>query len=901
VALRKEQVVLVLTAAALGYLVWQSAGAAPRRPASRTAEAPELKRHAAPDVKLVLPAERGLDAAGGRELFAPPSDTRPLPPLDFQPPPMVALPALRPPPVPGPAPELYGRFLRTTPPLVPLPDLFAVAPEAAEADDGAPAALGAAASGLSGKSARELTAQERADRITAWKKLYDWYLSNDFRFGRIANEDRYHLAKRAGEPLLFVEVNPETGQPRLPGQPPVSVARNVVQEFGFADTVANQIEVKRVEFGDPLPASQYDQAIFFALSCIELRHETPRALEVAEELFARAAVALKDDPVPRLGRARVYEAGFQFEKAFQEYRSMLEGPWSKSALVLARLADLEARFRMFDKAEARMLEAERAGRTISHVQATLGRYLHSRGRSKEAVEHLRIANQQEPSAPEAKRIRAELRCDLAAALLATGDVVGAAEWFEKALQADATHPRAQAGAVSVAVVQGTSRGGIEGAQGFDQLLASGLAELAIGSPESLAKAKTLLVAATEDDPLRAALALRALSWLAEITGNPEDALRFAYNAVENDPTDAWSLYQFGRVQMGRDDLEGARESFQRALDRELDLPDALAALGDLMHRKGDWAAADKYLERATQLDPKLVGAIALRGINFLRMGDLRAAEETLEQALGIDPDHPTARNALAWCWYRKGGDESAVEAQTRLRELDDARRSLPETDVHRAWARAQIERIQDHLEKVVWSDRFERKNLLNGWDVDERSGPQVTIHDGVVTLSGNFKENGIARIWQTKASAAFVALEARITVKTGTTARVGLFVSREQQRGGESQVEAAVAIARPNDPGKNGLQWRAMKRGEEQLPWTDVPTFDWRLDKPVTLRIERMGNAADPRIRVLFDGYPVVEGKSFPALARTSNLFLGVFAEGQTGRQVALDVDDVEITYRKDK
>ena len=889
-ALRKEQLVLVLTAGVIGWLVWSSTSASTKSPPLRAGTPPDLERPPVPDVEIAKPAKRALDEALPRELFSPPSDTRPLPPLEFQPPPMVPLAALRPPALPAPEPMHFGRFLRVQPAVVAAADLFAAT--SAQGEEGPPPKT----------ASKELSAAERAERVTAWKKLYDWYRSNDYKFGRIANDDRFRLARRANDPILFVEVDPATGAPKLPGQPPVSVARNGVQEFGFADTPANRIEVQRVEFGDPLPASQYDQALFFAASCIDLRHETPRALEVAEELYTRAAAALDADPAPRLGRARVFEAGFQFEKAFQAYQEMLNGAWSKNALVLARLGELEARFRMFDRAEERLREAERAGRTLWPVQAALGRFLVARGRAAEAVPHLRIANQHEPQAAEAKRDRALLRCDLGDALLASGSAAEAAEWFEKARQADASEPRAQAGAIAASIVLGAPKPPVENAQAFELLLANGVAALGAKDAPGLANARDALLAAAEADPLRAVYAWRALSWLAEITGNPEEALRFAEQACENDPTDAWSLYQRGRVRAMRDDVEGAIESFQQALDQELDFPDALAAMGELMHRKGRWDAAEKYLERAMQLDPKLTGAIALRGMNFVRMGDMRAAEEVLQKALGVDPEHPTARNALAWCWYTRGGAPSAVEAQTRMRELDDARRAFPESDPHRAWARAQIERIQDHLEKFVWSDRFERKNLLNGWDVDEKSGPQVSIHDGVVTLGGAFKQNGRARLWQTKAAGQFVALEAKLTVKAGTTAKVGLFVSRETQRAGESQIEAELAIARPNDPGKHGVQWRAMKRGEEELPWTDVPAFEWKFDQPVTVRIERMGAASDARVRVLFDGFPVVEAKSFPNLARTTgNLYLGVFADGQTGRQVTIDVDDVEITYREKK
>lgn len=897
-ALRKEHVVLVLTAGVLGWLGWSSTRATPKAASGKRAPAPALELHPAPDVGLALPQER--EGAAVRELFSPPSDTRPLPPLELDTPPLVALPALRPPTEPGPAPALFSRTLRTSVKVLAVPDLFAAAGDAAEEAAPAPAP---------GKAIRELSPQERAERLNAWKRLYDWYRSNDFRFGRIANPDRFNLSKRPNEDLLFVEVNPETGQPRLPGAPPVTVQRSVASEFGFADTVANQIEIKRAEFGDPLPASQYDQALAFASWCVSVRHSTSRAIEVAEELYTRAAAALKDDPAPRLGLARVHESAFQFEKAFQIYQQMLAGQWSKSPLVLVRLAELEARFRMFDRAEEHLRDAERSGRSLWPVQAGLGRFLLARGRANEAVEHLRLANQYEPAATELKGERAALRCDLAAALVASGDLAGASEWFDKARQADASEPRAASGLLAVSVLQqgdnpaATAPSADERTQStFEYLLASALALLPPRTSETAAQAKDKLRAAVEADPVRAFMAWRAMSYLAEVTGNSEEALRTIDLALENDPTDVWSLVQRGRILASRDDIDGAIESLKRALDRELDLPDALALLGELLHRKGEWAAADKYLERATMLDPRFASAFALRGVNFLELGDTRAAETALDAALAIEPEHPTARNARAWCFYRRGGEENARAAQNRLREVDDVRRSLPENDPHRVWARAQIQRINDHLDKVVWTDRFERKELKNDWRPDERAGPQVSIHDGVVTLSGTFKDNGRARFYQEKPAATFVAFEARLTIRSGTSCDVGVFVAREQQRSGDSQLEAEVALQRHHEAGKNTLQWRAVSRGQEAERWNEAPTFEWKLDQPVTVRIERSGDSSDTRVRVLFDGYPVVENKTLAALGRTNSpIFLGFYATGPTGAQVALDVDEVEITYRKGK
>lgn len=905
-ALRKEQTVLAITVAVLGWLYWSSMDSAQRGSSGKKADAPAFAHHPAPDPVLALSEKRDIEPEKARELFSPPSDTRPLPPLELVPPPLVPFAALRPPPQPGPAPRLYGKFLRTDATPFEAPELFA--PETAA--EGSDEADGAAPAAADTRPAPELTPEEKAERLASYKKLYDWVRTVELKFGRISNPDRFALGKRANEDILFTEFNPATGLPRLPGQPPVPYKRSALTEFGFADTIPNQIEMRRAEFSDPLTAAEFDPAQFFANWCVDERLETPRALEVAEEMFRRAAAAIKEDPGPHLGVARCYEAGFEFEKAFQEYQSMLAGSWGRNPLVLVRLAELEARIRMYARAEERLLEAERYGRTLWQVQWGLGKFLLARNRAGEALPHLRSCNQNEPPGAEYKKPRALMRVDLGAALLATGEVQEAGEWFDKARQADPGEQRALAGSACVAIVSAGAKASLNGGSssadkigdpsgstGFDLLLASGLESLLHRDAASAKRARASLLLAAQADPMRADLAWRALSFLAEITANPEEALRFIEMAFENDPTDAWTLYQRGRILAARDDLDGAMDSFTRALDQELDFPDALAAVGELAHRRGDFASAERYLERAIAIDQRLTSAMALRGINFLELGDLRAAEETFRKVLAIDPDHPTARNGLAWCFYRKG---EHVEAQARFRELDDNRRAFPETDPHRKYALAQIARIDDHIQKVVWSDRFDRKELHNNWDVEEKNGPQFSIHDGLVTMAGTFKSNGRARMWQLKNAGAWVAVELRLTVKTGTTSRVGLSVSRETARQGENQVEAEVAVARHNDARKNTVQTRIMKRGEEEKAYDDVAGFEWKLDTPILLRIERTGDSSDTKVRILVDGFPVVDNKPMPNLGRTnSELHLAIFAEGQTGRQVQVDIDDVEITYRE--
>ncbi len=728
--------------------------------------------------------------------------------------------------------------------------------------------------------------------------------TNDYKFGQIVNPERFGLQRRPNEPIQFIEYDPEKGVPRIPGAPAVAIERKNVNEFGLADTVPNQIEIQRAAYGSTLAAAEYDSALSFADWCVEKRHEAPRALAVAEEIYRRAAGVITTDPTPRLGLARCYEAGFQFEQAFQEYRALLES--TKSQLVMARLAELEARFRLFDQARALLEEAARGGRTDYRVQLAYGKFLAARGEYGAAIEHLKLANQFEPTAAEGKRERAGLRVALASALMSSGELAEAAQWVDKALQADPGDALAQAARLAlVALGAGKPSPGDEGASdegGFELLLARGIEKLGTRDAASAREAEDLLEQAAAVDPLRASLALRALSWLAETTNHPEQALHLVEAALEGDPLDPWALYQKGRLAAARDDLDGAQEAFARALEVELDFTDALVSMGELQHRRGEYQAAERYLERALLLEPKRADVLALRGLNQIQMGAWRDAEDSFRAARAVASDEPGARAGQAWCEYRRNDPTQAISS---LRDLDDSRRALPATDPLRVWALAQIERIQDHVQKVAWTDHFERSSLMNGWEFDEKLGPQVAIHDGLVTLAGVFKKNSNpnnrARMYREIGASAFVSVEMRITVHADTNALVGLSVSRESQHGGEPQVEAMAEVVRHFDAG-NTVQTRLWSRGHEDDPYVDVAGLEWKPDQPIVVRIERSGDASDTKIRILVDGFPVVEGKPMSQLGRGTNpLRLSLFAEGATGKKVTLDVDDVEVVYRESK
>jgi tetratricopeptide (TPR) repeat protein len=815
------------------------------------------------------------------------------------------LSALEPPGVPGPSARHFGTLLRASAEPRLVPGLFASQEGEIEAEASAVADDSDPGAGLLESLAQKPAAQApsspdaRAAELASWKKLYDWARvdAGEPLFGRITNAERFALASRPKEPLEFVQVDPRTGADKFPGMVPVKLERERVAEFALADTPSNWIQIQRRDFQSSMSPGRYGDLLAFADRCVALRLESREALAVAEEMYKLAATHATDDPAPRLGLARCHEAAFAFEAAFEDYLALIQD-FGHRAEVHVGLAELETRVRLFESAEERFGQAERIDRLSWRVQWPYGRFLLARGRVEEALAHLEIAFQGEPSDPQATGTRAGIRDELARAQLAAGRVEEARASFERALQAEPTHAGARAGALACARLQKRAQAGdsssIEQAS-FELLLGSGLTALEAGQADA---ARDLLEQAAQADPLQAASALGALSWLAETSGYPEEAFRLIEEAGESDPQDPWVLYQRGRLLAARDDLEGAQEALVAALDRELDFPDALIALADLARRAGDLRSADLYLERALQIDPERAEIHSLRGIGLIELGDVGAAEVELQAALALDAEDPVAACGLSWAAYRRGESERAVRL---FAELDDRRRALPESDPYRTFARDQIKRLQDHESKQVWSDRFERRELRNDWQVEERAGPLVSIENGELSVRGDFREGGQTRVLRDYAAPDFVAIELSLRVAAENNAQVGLFLSKERRRGaGESEVQGIVAIARRKD---GGLIVRTEDRVGAEPVWEDVEPMAgtpwWPAGKAVRLRIERTGEGSEARGRLLIDGIAVRDGFSMRALSSSSNdLRVGVFVEGQVGLPASIAVDDVQVVRR---
>lgn len=901
--MRKEPILFAVVLVLGGVFVKTNLGGA-KRTTDPKAKAKEFASVARPDTSR-SDAPDGRQVDFGRDLFTQPRDTEPLPPLGLVLPPLEPLGALSPPTAFGPKPALHAKFLRTEVGRITAPVVAGLF------DAFEPADLGAVAEQLDPNDP-----EQRAARIAGFKRQFDWIYTNDYKFGQIRNEDRYRLVSHPAEPIQFFEVDPVTGQSRFKTESAIEYARERVEEFGFAETPANELELARVGFGATLTATDFERALRFADRCVELRNEAPRGLELAEEMYRLAQeINLQADPRPQLGLARCYELGFKFERAFETYEALLATAGGAAPRVLARLGTLRATLRLDARAEADLARAVELARTDWDVRQLYGRFLLERGRYDEALEQLSAASENEPRGDEDVAARVRLRADHAAALLACGKPDEALQRFSRAIAADTADVTRQAqvsvagmgaaalllGAVKRAsgdttpVPTGNAAAGAAPDAGFELLLTQGLTFLRLGL---YGPARATLEIALGADPFRAYLAYGALSFLAESTGYPEEALVYIEEALSANPTDPWTLYQRGRLLAAAGDARGAEECFRAALDRELDHSPSLEELGALRHEAGDYVAAELYFERALALEPKRAVTWSRRGFNKLRLGDLDGARECFERARAEQPSLASAGAGLAFWAYASGDTQ---ESLTLFAQLEEDRRTAGANDPLRQYAKAEGDRIRDHESKETWRDRFDREpgRIANDWLTQEGVGPETLLRDGAVVMEGTLDKKGRTRVFRELPTERFLSFAVDITIRPESQGTLnGIFLAIEKDRADVTEATAELLLARSRD-GK--IQVRVRRTANDDADWVEAPAGpEWPVGRPVRVAIERSGDEARSTFTVYVAGEPVFAGLESDGIQRSRfNVRFGVFSEGDPGRRTALSFDDVEVVRRR--
>lgn len=135
---------------------------------------------------------------------------------------------------------------------------------------------------------------------------------------------------------------------------------------------------------------------------------------------------------------------------------------------------------------------------------------------------------------------------------------------------------------------------------------------------------------------------------------------------------AWHL--LGKVKANREDWEGAREAFQKAVEYDPKFLPPHLALGQLEQNLQQWEAAAAAFDRALELNPFEVQARFSSGLSHYYLGNLEIAREAFQAVMGSEraAQYPGIHYALGLVLARQGRvPEAAAELRLHLEKFPE--------------------------------------------------------------------------------------------------------------------------------------------------------------------------------------------------------------------------------------
>lgn len=140
--------------------------------------------------------------------------------------------------------------------------------------------------------------------------------------------------------------------------------------------------------------------------------------------------------------------------------------------------------------------------------------------------------------------------------------------------------------------------------------------------------------------------------------------------ARNDP--AIAAVNLGYLRERSGDLDGAAETYRRAIVLRPELPLAHFNLGVLERRRGNLAGAEAALRRALELDPRDADAFDQLAMTREQGGDHAAALALYERAIALDSTQPRYFRDLGRLHVLRGDSAAADRAWARALALDPA-------------------------------------------------------------------------------------------------------------------------------------------------------------------------------------------------------------------------------------
>jgi tetratricopeptide (TPR) repeat protein len=888
----RERIAFVLVLAVLGLMGWSLFSREAKGFSARSVRGKDLP----PSLSVLADPVVALPTEGARrDAFERPSADQPLPLLRLPMPALAEFPALLPPPWPDPGPETWSDHLFARPAAMPgrLDDVF----------EGELAAPGG-----------ENTPQDL-------ERSYDWVRKDAFTVfhGRILNPNRYALTRQ--DVIQFQDVDARSGRDRG-GQ--LTFAPGAYEDFGFADTLLNRIELEAIAWRGQLNPVRAPEARAFIAGLLETGLREPVAFRRAEELAIALVQASPKDVANWMTLGAVWERVFELDRAFALYARLAGEALPEGAGALPEglpdpkldfvadsaprrgLASVLRRVGLDRQAEVQLHRALALHARDPLAAIELGRLELETGRAESAVARLAAARRNLGSTA---GLEESLRAGLAlgdAQLAARTWSDAAATYGDVAESAPPAHPLAvdaHAGRVAALYLAGDFASAAQEATaavaalgGQSRLLyLRGIAAAAAGETAAGEVVRDLRGAVTAA-PLDAALPLCALAFWLDQAGSREEAGDLLRQALELQPALPYARWLEAHWALRDGDPALAASGFGSLVREHPQCSAALAALGWLMAGEGNANDAEVALRSAEERAPahatrggagSLVWAdlAARRGFNLLALGRTTEARAAFERALDLDPNLHAARNGIGAALYAEGDLDGAV-AEFSL--LQDSLRELPE-DAQAVYASTWQARIQDHDQLRIWRDSFDGRRFRPGWNTQSqaRLGVEPKLADGALVLRGSHREKGETRAYREVPALAFRAATVDVAVGADHRGDAGVVLAL-QNRDRESW---AFKVYRDRD---GQIHWITDRSGKEEyrklgiaIPAGESFRVEFRLDREPTT----------PVLQVRVNGAVVFAEGVSNWRSPTGQAAIGAFAETANALAVDVALEQVELVY----
>jgi tetratricopeptide (TPR) repeat protein len=898
-ALRKEQV-LLLAVAGIGVLLWNGWRGGELR---AVVFQPKKKDHTAVAVRPVPLAPTGGVPRVRKNLASEPGETQPLPPREL--------------PFPARAPlAVIGLPLEVGPDLAHTV-LLRMPGGIVEGVSLQPAAAPAAAGGEIPEQPGSETPAQKRER---WSRVYDQV----FLEGRsvpllgvleIQGMDRFEAETRkelggVSIRLRHFSIEKEQFDVVLRFNGP---NEDKAVQVRLANNLGNEVarRIRRVpEDGAHLP----ERAELLEWLLDKAREEP----SIYDKALEQAAIYFRDSGQSQEGvqwQVRVLRSKGDLAGALALLQG-LKGNLENSSYQLTALGALKALLGLDQDAEALLRRGVEAGPSDPLAHAALARFLLQRGRSREAAAPAQRAFFGIGSLT-TSAYRLEVGVTVVGCRLALGDVKEA----RAALDAlGEPNPYLRACIDYASGDHATALAGFRQAQeGVHAQPAQLGAAACLLQAQQWAEALAAFEAVAEQAPLRRSRALCGIALLYLRLGQFDQTLTYCERALEADPLDAYAFYLRGRALRLQGQLQQAATALSSALKLRDDFVHAVAEMAEVKaatarDSRGEEQAvaalaAMRYADRAVRLaslaSMPLPELHELQGVQHFAAGDLAGAATAFAAArdLAKEDQKQFARGALAVVDYAQGRTDEASVQLAKLREL-------PKDHPVYVWAQATQLLIDDHSQKEVLVDHFERSGLGNVWDVDpdgtllpeiEKTVVGNTEHSQI-RLRGRFSRGEVAadRVGAVLRAQRFLAVSGRLQLGSSHQ-RADTFAGLRIATVGSAnntQVDFRAEIGIRD--GKPFL--RIDERNEEPfLAGLTVPGFDAAAAHEVGFRVVPRGEGRQWQLLCLWNDQ-VVLARDLKTLGAGSSLELrtGFLARGPKGAEVDVRFDDYELERRRE-